>query len=82
MWVFIKCIEWKFKIGIVRGLHESRSDDEKIDNWYYELEEHYAMDADEPTLIIGDFNAHIGNKLDGIPGNISKVNKNGEDLKV
>ena len=81
MWVVIKCIGWKFRIGIVYGLQESRADDEKIDNWFYELEEHYARDAEEPTLIIGDFNAHIGDKSDGITGNLSKVNKNGDRLK-
>ena len=52
---------WKIKMCVVYGLQESRSSEDEIDEWYYQLEKSTIEYEKEPFLIIGDLNAHIGN---------------------
>ena len=78
MWVKIKTSNLNYNMCIVYGRHESRCKDEKIDEWFYKLESSVAKWTEEPTIIIGDMNAHIGNDERGIEGNHSELNKNGK----
>lgn len=77
MWVKIKTPAGSYNMGILYGLHETRSTNEEIDEWFYKLETSISKWADEPILIIGDMNAHIGSDDKGICGNHNEINKNG-----
>ena len=68
-------------IAIVYGYIESRTNEDKIEEWYYELEKEYIKWQDEKILIIGDFNVHIGNDEEGIKENDSKVSTGGKLLR-
>ena len=77
LWVKINNIV----IALVYGYIESRTDMTTIEDWYFELEKSYSKVQDQNVMIIGDMNAHIGNDLQGIEGNDSKINKSGEILR-
>ena len=62
------------------GLQESQASEEETERWFYQLEKEYATCSDMPVMIIGDFNAHVGNGEYGIKGNSDKVNRNGRKL--
>ena len=72
---------WKFRLCIVYGLQESRSSEDDIDDWYYNLEKTIAENEEEPLLIVGDLNAHIGNDENGIHHNTPHINTNGRLLR-
>ena len=78
MWVKIKTPSMSYNMGILYGLHETRSNNEEIDRWFYKLESSIAKWTDEPILIIGDMNAHMGNDDQGIDKNHNEINKNGK----
>ena len=81
MWLQISDKTWKFNLCVAYGLQESRSTKEEIDDWYYNIEKAYAENQDEPTLIIGDLNALVGNDEHGIKNNHPIINTNGEKLR-
>lgn len=81
IWIKCKTNNYSFIIATVYGLQESQTNEERIDDWYYHLEEQYSKWNDEPVLLIGDFNAHVGNDHLGISGNTSKINTNGRKLR-
>ena len=78
MWVKIQNANMSFNLGIMYGLHETRCSDEEIDEWFFKLESSISKWVDEPVIIVGDMNAHIGNDGSGIEGNNSDINKNGK----
>lgn len=78
MWVKIKTQSGDYNMGILYGLHESRSTNDEIEEWFYKLETSISKWADEPILILGDMNAHIGCDEKGIVGNNQDINKNGK----
>ena len=71
MWVQLCGQKGKINLCIAYGLHESRCSKNEIESWHYDLEEKYAKFDSEPTIIIGDLNAHIGNDHKGIKDNIT-----------
>ena len=81
MW--IKCTDnsYSWRIANVYGLQESQCTDEETERWFYQLEKEYATCSNEPVIIIGDFNAHVGSDELGIKGNSHKVNRNGRKLR-
>lgn len=81
MWIQLSGPDAKFNIGIAYGLHETRCTKQELENWHYELEEKYAQYNDNPTIIIGDMNAHVGNDEKGVKGNTDKINQNGEYIR-
>ena len=82
LWVKIKNKQGaSFNLGVLYGYSsESRVDNELIDNWFYDLEKTYSTYEEDPTILVGDLNAHIGNDADGIIGNHKNINTNGEKL--
>ena len=82
MWVKLKIKDQNYVIAIVYGYSgESRVEEDDIDEWYYSLEKEISNHIEEKVIILGDFNAHIGNDEDGIQGNIEKINQNGKALR-
>ena len=81
LWIRCYNSEWAWRYGTVYGLLENQVDDETIERWFYNLETEIANCEDEPLIIVGDFNAHVGNDEEGIPGNHNKVNRNGKKLR-
>ena len=81
LWVQFIVNNFKFNLAAVYGLIESRASINEINNWYYELEKSYAENDSNPTMILGDFNAHIGSDKDGIIGNNNKIDSGGEALR-
>lgn len=81
--LWIKCNDkkWSWRIGTVYGLQESQVTEEETERWFYNLEREISNCSDEPMLIIGDTNAHVGNDEDGIKGNLDKINRNGRKLR-
>ena len=71
----------KFRLCVAYGLQESRSSEDDIDDWYYNLEKTVAENEEKPLLIVGDLNAHIGNDDEGIHYNTSHINSNGRSLR-
>ena len=82
IWVQISVNNFKFNIAAVYGPVESRTSTKEVNNWYYELEKSYAENDMKPTMIIGDFNAHVGNDDQGITGNSSNIDCGGEALRI
>ena len=80
-WVQVTVNNFRFNIAAVYGPVQSRTSTKEINNWYYELEKSYAEKDSLPTMIIGDFNAHIGNDDKGVIGNSSAVDCGGESLR-
>ena len=78
MWVKIKTQSGDFNMGILYGLHETRSTNEEIEEWFYKLGTSISKWSNEPIVILGDMNAHIGCDDKGIVGNHQDVNKNGK----
>ena len=81
MWVQLNSKTGKINLCVAYGLHETRCSKNEIENWHYELEEKYTKFDSEPTIIIGDLNAHMGNDSKGIKENNSRINQNGEHLR-
>ena len=81
LWIQATVNNVKFNIAAVYGLVESRTSAKEISNWYYELEKSYAANDLKPTMIIGDFNAHVGDDDQGIRGNSTKIDCGGEALR-
>ena len=82
MWVKLKVKDQNYIVAIVYGYSgESRVEEEDIDEWYYSLEKGISNYIEDKVIILGDFNAHIGNDEDGIEGNIEKINQNGKLLR-
>ena len=81
MTVQLSTNSWKIKMCVAYGLQESRSTDDEIDEWYYQLEKSTIEYEHEPFLIIGDLNAHIGNDSRGISYNTPEINANGRKLR-
>lgn len=78
MWIKIKTQSWSCNLGIVYGLHECRSTENEIDDWFFKLESSLAKYSDESIILVGDMNAYIGNDDKGIDGNHQEINKNGK----
>ena len=82
MWVKIKMKHITYMIGVVYGYAaESRTSDEEIEEWYFNLEKEISKYSDEKIIIVGDFNAHVGRDDLGIPNNHENINQNGEKLR-
>ena len=81
LWVQLMVNNFKFNLAAAYGPVESRTSTSDINNWYYELEKSYAENDSNPTIILGDFNAHIGNDREGIIGNNDKIDSGGEALR-
>ena len=81
LWIQVTVNNFKFNIAAVYGIIESRASTTEINNWYYELEKSYAENDSKPTMIIGDFNAHVGNDNQGISGNNNSIDSGGEALR-
>ena len=82
LWAKITINKQSFVIGAVYGIaNETTTNKEEIEEWHEELEETYIKYANEKVIIIGDFNAHIGDDEEGIEGNLKKKNKNGKLLR-
>ena len=72
---------WKFNMCIAYGLQESRSSDDEIDSWYYNIEKTCTENEDNQFIIIGDLNSHIGNDEQGLKFNPPTINANGQRLR-
>ena len=81
IWLKIKDKNISWRLATVYGLQESQASEEEVEQWFYSLESELATCNDEPILIIGDFNAHVGNDNLGIEGNKNKINRNGRKLR-
>lgn len=77
IWTKVTTPGGNFILAVVYGLHEGKATDDEIENWHYEFEKQYCKYADEPVIVIGDMNAHIGNDEEGVEGNHQRINKNG-----
>ena len=62
-------------------MQKAQSSEEQIEEWFYQLEKEYATCSEEPVLLVGDFNAHVGNDSEGIKHNLSRINSNGRKLR-
>ena len=60
---------------------ESRTDKNLLEEWYFEIEREYIKWEDQRVLMIGDFNAKVGNGEGGIENNHSEVSTSGKILK-
>ena len=82
LWAKITVNKQTFVIGVVYGIaNETTINKEEIEEWHEQLEQNYIKYANNKVMIIGDFNAHIGNDEEGIEGNLKKKNKNGRLLR-
>ena len=82
MWIKIKVKDQSYIFAVVYGYAgESRVEDDEIDDWHYTLEKGISEYGEEKVILVGDFNAHIGNDEEGIKGNIEKINQNGKRLR-
>ena len=78
--VWIK-INQNVVIGVLYGPIESRTETEKLEEWYYEIEKEYIKWENHNVMIIGDMNMKIGNDEYGIKGNNSEISKGGKILR-
>ena len=82
MWVKITTDKIDYIFGIMYGIaSEGRADKGEIEEWYNDLEIEYIRNMENPVVIIGDMNAHIGNDSEGFQGEPSHINKNGHQLR-
>ena len=81
MWIKCTTKNLAFRIAAVYGMQESQVTEEQIESWFYQLEMEYATCSEEPVLLVGDFNAHVGNDSEGIKQNTSKINANGRRVR-
>ena len=81
MWTKIKVKEISYIMAVCYGFaSESRVEKEEIDEWWYNLETEISNYQEEKIILVGDFNAHIGNQEYGIKDNNPEINHNGENL--
>ena len=82
LWAHIQTPNEDYRIALVYGLHEGRPEEkEKIEDWYYSLEEEYSKCYEHPVIMMGDYNAHIGADNQGIEDNNIEINMNGYHLR-
>ena len=77
VWAKVNYHSENFILCVAYGLHESKSSEDDIDKWHYNIQKKYTDHDEEPVIIIGDMNAHVGNDEYGVPGNHAKINHNG-----
>ena len=70
-------------LGTFYGKQESRCEIETIQSDYDDLLQvtHQFQIASEDIILIGDFNAHIGNDQEGIPNNKPEISRSGRLLR-
>ena len=68
-------------IGILYGPIESRTEQSKLEEWYYEIEKEYMKWENYNVMIIGDMNMKIGSDENGIQGNNHEISKGGKILR-
>ena len=68
-------------ICLAYGPIESRTEKNKLEEWYYEMEQEYCKWEDQKVILIGDFNAKVGNETGGIKGNHPEITSSGKILQ-
>ena len=82
MWVKLTSAKVDYIFGIMYGIaSEGRAEKGEIEEWYNDLETQLIKYMENPVIIIGDMNAHIGNDSEGIIGESPYINKNGHMLR-
>ena len=82
MWLKVKIGNDIYILGIVYGYAaQSRSNEDEIEEWYYVLEKEISKHIEEKIVMVGDFNAHVGNDDLGIENNSPYINQNGQKLR-
>ena len=81
MWVKFISHNMEFRVAAVYGLQESHVSEEQIESWFCDLESEYATCSEESVILVGDFNAHVGNDSEGIHNNKTKLNSNGRKVR-
>ena len=81
IWIKFQNKKYSFIVAVLYGhACESRAS-EQIDEWYYQMEKSYSEHEEEPILLVGDFNAHIGCDEEGLENNHPEINQNGRKLR-
>ena len=84
LWVKLDCNENPIVIGGIYSPCEENVSKADIGNFVRELEKDLAEIKEHTTdniIIVGDFNAHIGNDLEGVEGNHEKIGRNGNEYR-